>query len=109
MDIFRNPKCLLWRVGSPKRIKANAYLYASEGQYSREIDTLTKIDRFGIEAITGRRQFYHGELRRLVISENIVNAYRSRQASDGNWAAWANQNERMAAILAEAEKLGLNQ
>jgi hypothetical protein len=79
-------------------------LYASEGQYSQEIDTLSKIDRFGIEAITGRRQFYFGELRRMIYAENIVTAYRSRAQSQ-NWASWVNSNPVMADMLAEAEKL----
>lgn len=64
---------------------------------------LAKIDRFGLEAITGRRQFYYGELRRLILAENIVTAYQTRKRSE-NWAAWAENNPVMAKILAEAEK-----
>lgn len=64
---------------------------------------LAKIDRFGLEAITGRRQFYFGELRRLIIAENIVNAYRGRSRAD-SWAAWANENPGMAELLAEVER-----
>lgn len=69
------------------------------------MDTLHKIDRFGLEAITGRRQFYHGELRRLVIAENIVSAYRERAAAK-NWSQWTQDNERLANLLFEAEQLG---
>ena len=79
-------------------------MHASEGRYSRELDTLAKIDRFGLEAITGRRQFYYRELRHLVIAENIVNAYHSRKRSK-NWTAWVTENPVMAQLLAEAEKL----
>jgi hypothetical protein len=79
-------------------------LYASEGHYSQEIDTLSKIDRFGIEAITGRRQFYFGELRKMIYAENLVTAYRSR-AQSKNWAEWVNSNPVMADMLADAEKL----
>lgn len=85
-------------------MKADAYRYASEGTYSREIDTLQKIDRFGIEAITGRRQFYYGELRRLIIAENISLAYRSRSASQ-NWGEWARKYPDLEKILIEAELL----
>lgn len=83
---------------------ADAFMYASEGHYSQEIDTLNKIDRFGIEAIIGRRQFYYGELRRMILAENIVNAYRTR-AKSSNWPAWVQENPVMADILMEAEKL----
>ena len=83
-------------------MKSDAYAYASEGLYSREIDTLAKIDRFGLEAITGRKQFYFYELRRLVTAENMVVAYRSRKQSE-NWAQWANDNPSMARLLAEVE------
>lgn len=63
---------------------------------------LAKIDRFGLEAIIGRKQFYYGELRRLITAENIVIAYHSRKRSD-NWAAWAEDNKAMARMLAEVE------
>jgi hypothetical protein len=79
-------------------------LHASEGLYSPEIDTLAKIDRFGIEPITGRRYFYYGELRRMIVAENIVTAYRSR-AQSNNWAEWVNSNPGLADMLADAEKL----
>lgn len=85
---------------------ADAYRYASEGHYSPEIDMLAKIDRFGVEAITGRRKLYFGELRRMILAENIVAAYRARAKSE-NWAAWANANTVMADVLVEAEKLCL--
>ena len=81
-------------------------MHASEGLYSAEIDTLTKIDRFGIEAITGRRYFYYGELRRMIVAENIVTAYHSR-AQSKNWASWVESNPGLADMLAEAEKLCL--
>jgi hypothetical protein len=88
-------------------VKADAYRYASKGDYSPEIDMLYKIDRFGLEAITGRRLFYFGELQRLIVAENIVTAYKSRPKD--NWADWANDNPRMEKILIEAELLCLQQ
>jgi hypothetical protein len=84
----------------------SAFLHAREGQYSPEIDLLRKIDRFGIEAITGRRQFYFGELRAMILAENIVTAYKNRAQSE-NWATWARANPAMAEMLVEAEKLCL--
>mgnify|MGYP003464051790 CR=1 FL=1 len=65
---------------------------------------LAKIDRFGLEAITGRRKFYHGELSRLIIAENIVMAYNSRKQSN-NWAKWASDNPEAEKLLIEAELL----
>lgn len=85
-------------------MKADAYRYASEGIYSREIDIIQKIDRFGIEAILGRRQFYFGELRCLILAENINLAYRSRSRSE-NWAEWAQKHPDLEQILIEAELL----
>ncbi len=79
-------------------------MHASESLYSHEIDILAKIDRFGLEAITGRRQFYFGELRRLIIAENIVTAYRSRARAE-NWASWSRESPVMANLLAEVEVL----
>lgn len=69
-----------------------------------EIDTLQKIDRFGVQPILGRNILYFGELRRMIYSENIVVAYRSR-AQSKNWAEWVASNPVMANMLAEAELL----
>ena len=69
------------------------------------MEFLKRVERFGLEAITGRRQFYHAEYRRMIYAENIVIAYKSRAKSDGNWTAWTNSNPAMASILADAEKI----
>ena len=63
------------------------------------------IDRFGLEAVTGRRQFYFGELRRLICAENIVTAYKDLTRAANNWAAWAGSNPELAEILKEAMEL----
>jgi hypothetical protein len=68
-----------------------------------EIDMLRKIERFGVEAILGRKQLYHGELNRMVLCENIVTAYHSRKSS--SWAEWAEKQPRAAALLAGIEKI----
>ena len=83
---------------------ADAYLCASEGRPSPEIDKLARIDRFGLEAITGRRVFFYGELRRLILAENIVLAYRQR-AQALNWVTWATDHPGLAELLAEADQL----
>jgi hypothetical protein len=86
---------------------ADAYLYASEGRYSKELDLLKKIDRFGFEAVTGRKTFYFGELRRMMIAENIVRAYEGRAAHKGGWAAWSTDNPELSELLHAAEMLCL--
>ena len=78
--------------------------HASGSYYSQEIDTLNKIERFGLEAITGRRQFFYGELKKMIVAENIVTSYHSR-AQSKNWGEWAVENKDMARILADAEIL----
>lgn len=83
---------------------ADAYAFAEDGHHSKEIDLLAKIDRFGIEAVLGRKTFYFGELRALIFAENIANAYRAR-ANAKNWAEWAAQNKVMSQVLIEAEQL----
>jgi len=65
---------------------------------------LQKIDRFGVEAILGRRQLYFGETRRMILAENIATAYRARKQSE-NWAQWAQANPIMEKILIETEIL----
>jgi len=65
---------------------------------------LQKIDRFGLEAITGRKQFYYGELQRLMYAEAIVDAYKSSQRAS-NWVEWTQSNPYLAKVLVEATKL----
>lgn len=79
-------------------------MYAIGRGHSQELNTLALIDRFGIEAILGRRQFYYGELRRMITAENIFNGFRSR-AQAKNWAAWVKDNPSLADLLNEAEQL----
>jgi hypothetical protein len=79
-------------------------MHARGDGLSHEIETLGLIDRFGVEAILGRRQLYFGEVRRMRRAENIVNAYHARKNSD-TWAKWASQNPEMEKILIEAEIL----
>jgi hypothetical protein len=88
-------------------VKALAYAHASEGAYSPEIGKLRSIDRFGVEAITGRRVLYAREYRRMMYAENILYAYQSRARSK-NWVEWATSNPREFEMLGEAERLYAN-
>lgn len=83
-------------------MKALAYAYASERKYSPEIEKLRRIERFGLEAVTGRRVFYHAEYRHLITAENIVYAYETRKRA-ANWVAWTVSNPKLAELLAEIE------
>lgn len=65
---------------------------------------LVKIERFGLEAITGRRQFYFGELRQMIAAENIVTAYKSREHSK-DWTEWTRNNPLLTEILVDVEKI----
>ena len=68
------------------------------------MEKLHRIERFGFEAVTGRKVFYFGEIRRLIHAENIVNAFRSSKQST-NWAEWSKTNPQLAELLAEASQL----
>jgi hypothetical protein len=57
-----------------------------------------------VEAVTGRKHLYYGELRRMILAENIVNAYHARSQSE-SWAAWAGKNPIMEKLLIECELL----
>lgn len=78
-------------------------MHASEGRHSEEIEKLRRIERFGLEAITGRKVFNYNEYKKLIVAENIVYAYNSRKQSV-NWVEWAQSNPELAQMLAEIEK-----
>ena len=83
--------------------EANPQAYKDIPHYSRELDLLSKIDRFGLKAILGRDTFYHGELRHMIFAENIHTAYHARRNAS-SWAEWAERNPVMSKILFEIEK-----
>lgn len=82
----------------------DALHHASEGHYSPEITMLENIKQFGLEAMTGRRQFYFGEFRRMITASNIVTAYQTRKQSL-NWDSFRQGNPRLADLLKQAEML----
>jgi len=65
------------------------------------------IDRFGVEAVLGRKELSAGEMKRMFTVENIVNAFQSRKAAmdDGNVAEWAKNNPFYVSILADVENI----
>lgn len=85
-------------------VNPHAYIpHTDVSSYSKELDLLAKIDRFGVKAVLGHATLYYGEIRRMILAENIYNAYHARRRSE-NWAAWAEKNPGMAKILFELEK-----
>lgn len=72
---------------------AAAYRYADGGQDvpPRDLVLLRYIERFGVEAIMGRRALGAGEIRRMTIVEHIIRLYEQR-AQSANWAAWESEN-----------------
>lgn len=88
----------------------SAYRFASEGQKSPEIEKIRRIERFGLEAVTGRRVFGHAEYIRMITAENIANAYFSRKLykdSEGltNWAEWGQRHPEAQDLLNAVEVL----
>lgn len=86
---------------------ADALQNAKDGQYSKELDTLSLIDRFGIKAILGRDVFYFGELQKMLAAENIHYAYHTRKRAK-SWAEFANDHPKLNKILNRAETLNGN-
>ena len=71
-----------------------------------ELLDLSYIDRFGVEAVYGRKELSYGEIRRMITAENVYQAIRSRNAAmDGNIAEWASKNKQAAKLLYEVEEL----
>jgi len=87
-------------------VTAAAYIHADGGNYSPEIRLLQYIDRFGVEAVTGRRTLYAYEMRRMIHAENVARAYNER--NQGNAAEWVKDNPEMNIILFEAQKMAEN-
>lgn len=73
----------------------------------RELADLSYIERFGVSAVYGRSFLSYGEIQRMMVAENIVQAYLSRKAAQNgtNWAKWAAENPRADDLLKEIEVL----
>jgi hypothetical protein len=69
----------------------------------REIELGQYLEAYGAQAVMGR-VMGAGELRRITVARNVINAYRSREGyrdAEGNvnWAAWAESHKELARIL----------
>lgn len=87
---------------------AGAYLYAEGDPPTLDLELLFAVERYGALPVFGRPPGV-GELRRLATMDHIIQASRKKDEykdADGNvnWAAWANDHPRDAALLAEAMK-----
>ena len=51
----------------------------------------------------GRAVLSNREVQSMLLSEQIIHAFRGRKAS-GNWADWAHKNPQSADLLVEVEK-----
>jgi len=84
-------------------VTAAAYIHADGGRYSPELRLLRYIDRFGVEAVMGRKTLYAHEIRRMIHAENVAGAYHERNR--GNAAEWVKDNPEMNKLLFEAQKI----
>lgn len=110
MAIWRTVQNVRWRDRHPKRVKADAYRFAEgSGPPSAELLELSYIDRFGVRAVFGRDELSHGEIQRMILAENVKNAYLARrnyrdEEKNENWAEWASKHPDDAALLAGVER-----
>ena len=61
------------------------------------------VEKFGAQAVYGR-PLSAREIRGMVLAENVVRAYKERQAAS-DWAVWARDNPDKAEMLNEAMQL----
>ena len=64
---------------------------------------LLACQKFGAVTVYGRPLGY-GEINRMQVAENIINAYRSRAAS-GNWATWIKSNPELHDMLMAEQRI----
>ena len=82
----------------------DAYRYAESGKHPPyERLYLAYIERFGVKAVFGRDVLSLGEIQRMLIVDDVVNAYRMRKATK-NWAEWAERDPYSANLIADIEK-----
>lgn len=95
---------------------AAAYAYADnpdDNQPPDEVLLLRYIDRFGYQAVCGDKPIEHRLAKRMIIAENVTNAYHARDGyrdSEGqaNWAEWAQKNKGANKLLSMAEKAAMD-
>ena len=69
-----------------------------------EIALASYIDRFGVKAVTGKDTLSASEINRIIVSEKIVDAYKSREASGKEWGKWAAAHPDLDEFLKQIEK-----
>ena len=82
----------------------SAYMYADVGSPSSEFKLISQIDRFGVEAVLGRRQLTAKEIIHMRMADNIVRYYQARAQSE-NWAEGAAAHKEGNRILIYCERL----
>jgi len=75
-----------------------------DGQKPDVLKLLDAIDRFGVQAVTGRPTLGAGEMQSMIMADNVRRAWLSRNAyrdSDGmpNWAKWAEAYPDLSEVL----------
>ena len=70
----------------------------------KELVLLGYVDRFGAQAVFGRTPGTK-ELKSMILAENVINAYKSRERA-GDWVAWARENPGLNSLLIMAVKHG---
>ena len=89
---------------------AAAFRYMEDSSRERkpdELRLLDYIDRFGVQAVMGRPTLGAGEIKGMIIADNVRQAYLSRDLyrdRDGNknWAEWAREYPQLSEIINEA-------
>jgi len=80
-----------------------ALAYArGEGTQPYEYRLRKLIETYGVAAIMNRNYLGVGEIRRMEAATNVIDGYKSRQAS-GNWAEWTAKHPELSKILTELE------
>jgi hypothetical protein len=84
------------------------YLYAEDSAHYKmppELEMLRFVDRFGWATV---QQAPRSTLRRMIAAENVVKAYHSKKASEGEgkegWVAWQQNNPQSNQLLARARQ-----
>lgn len=88
----------------PFSLIAAAYAYCEgEGDKPDELQAFEAVEQFGAQAVFGR-VMGAGEIRRMMVAHNVVQAYESRAQAD-NWSEWASQYPKAAELLNMAARL----
>lgn len=78
---------------------AEAYAYAEgNGELPKELKLAQYIDRFGVEAVTGKKVLGARDIYRITVAENVVRAYADVKKAS-SYPAWANEHPEMAKLL----------